>query len=46
MEVYLCIALAYMIWENWSLCTIITQLRHNQRNYVQMLTTKGSDEIS
>jgi hypothetical protein len=44
MELYLCFALAYMLWENWSLTQVIIQLRHNQRNYIDMLTNKDSDE--
>jgi hypothetical protein len=44
MELYLCFALAYMLWENWSLTQVILQLRHNQKNYISMLTDKDTDE--
>lgn len=46
MEIYLVAALIYMLYENWSLRAIISQLRHNQRNYIEMLTSPGSDTIN
>lgn len=44
MEVYLTAAIIYMLYENWSLTQIIDQLRHNQQNYINMLSP-GKDVI-
>jgi len=46
MEVYLTLALLYMLWDNWSLTQDIAQLRYNQRNYIEMLkqTSDSLDE--
>jgi len=44
MEIYLALAIVYMLWENWSLTQVIDQLRYNQRNYIDMLTNKGGDK--
>lgn len=45
MEIYLSLALLYMLWENWSLTQVVEQLRHNQRNYIDMLTKPSSDAL-
>lgn len=45
MEIYLGLALLYMLWENWSLTQVVNQLRYNQRNYIDMLTNKSSDAL-
>jgi len=45
MEIPLIIAIAYLLWNNYSMHCIIDQLRYNQRNYIEMLTKGNDDKI-